>query len=268
MDNYRDRWLLLVVVGADEAGNVERWPDGSIPGTPAVNPDVIDCTISEVSDYALKAPNWQRFYIAGTPAPDTAVTPTFWHNNYLDVLPWLRTIDTDDPREERFGSVIPAPSDRSTYRVEAQFLISVSRVAVENGGNTVFLWELERDGIVVASGQLTNPAQNPLQLPEDFDPAGVDNVYDAARLTDSATGEVRLDSWPGTARREPINYVFRAAAWVDDPAEGTVGVVDPGERDPTPANVLFTVVPGTSVESYIAPHVSEDEQPVKSQENL
>jgi hypothetical protein len=67
--------------------------------------------------------------------------------------------------------------------------------------------------------------------------------------------------------RTARNWVFTAATFIDDPATGTVGAWDGGEPiDTTPASFAFTVVPQTSLESYVRNRESMDRQPIKVQE--
>jgi len=68
------RWVLLVVIGADEAGNVTPWPDALAATGNRI----------EVLEDAVTLRNWYRLYVAGpgeerSKMIDTRIKPSFWH---------------------------------------------------------------------------------------------------------------------------------------------------------------------------------------------
>lgn len=238
LEELSGHWLLLVVAGGDEAGNIELWPCTEL---------FLDQGTQQVTVFGESGRNWQRFYISGTQAPETEVNAFFWHNRILP-SPNRRV----DLREASFGSatIIPFPADPNTHRVEARFRITLSGELADlddDGLHDVkVLWELVKNGNEADRLVSTFP-----------DPEG----------TNSITVLIPFDLGPILGSpRVSVNYLFRATAFLDDPFSGTVGQFDAGESiDPTPANVLFTVVPG-SVGAFVDPKDSPDDQPIKLQE--
>ncbi|MCL4694964.1 MAG: hypothetical protein KJ060_20930, partial [Candidatus Hydrogenedentes bacterium] len=247
-------WVLLVVIGADEAGNVEEWP---LPGSPVDGP--IDlCTATPIPG----ARNWKRFLFTGFDAPETVIDPTFWHdvnaNNNID-------------NEPNFGSsrLIPLPDDIG-IPVRAEFLVSAIRPPGQSAPIRI-QWQLIEDGV------LADQFIDATTTPGSFD-LGVYTANGQVRRITAPVDIATLTGQPGLGdvplRQRPVTYVYRAAAYFDDNLDTTPdptdnnGVFDPsaGEiMDPTPANVYFTVVP-TGVSNYIKAPTDDDSQPIKEQE--
>ena len=239
-------WVLLVVLGCDEAGNVEPWPVVIPDGHPGAglplfdSPDVaVDFTVSagglglRRSEWAVRLPNWQRFRWSGVPKPDTLVKPTYW---YGDANGTLSEADGDVNLGSNPHIVIPPP-DSARPNVEADFLIE----GVYTGANQHLLrivWELLEEGSRVRWGV----SSSALERVEIYDGQPPFTLGDPNR-------------------RQVRHYVFRAAAFID---ENSNGQYDQGERiDPTWANITFVVTP-----FHMDPKVDSDKQPIKSMEDL
>lgn len=123
-DALENRYLLLVVAGADEAGNIESWPMGEL---------AID-TNDNIAVLASSGRNWLRFYY---PAPglelDTSVAATFL--NGASSIGWMSTIGWFPEIEIRF-TVTMSSSTPDGLDPDAKII-----------------WQLEGDGQVIAGGQ-------------------------------------------------------------------------------------------------------------------
>lgn len=239
---YAGAWLMLIVAGADEAGNIEAWPGTT---TPATNDDVLDINAPRQFN-PPSGLNWQRFKIGTSTAPDTVIAAQYWHN--------AQAYDAIVGANERdFGSqsLIPVPQD-PTNRVEARFTITMQTERMGSFTNARILWQLIRDGQEgVAPTVINMTTGNTVQL---VLPLDVPTYFGANyRLEDPA-----LRGAPGVEPR-PVTYVFRAWSLVQDASGATV-------PDPTPATVTFTIVPSTSVETYVRNRESTENQPIKTQE--
>ena len=232
---FENRWILLVAVNTDEAGNVEKWPDDLIL-------DVTENDIREVN--AGSGRNWQRFFIkAQEQQIETELTAFFWHNEFPP------NNDTVDAGERTYGDthVIPLPP-RNTFspndptdpvyseRVEGRFVIDTE---AEGAGAIVVSWGLFEAGSTVALAS---------NLTESVDPVSGQAIVTFPTL--NFTLPIAQDELLGDRdRRRAISYVFRATT------------VAGGVPDSTPANFHFTVVP--SVQGFIENRQSDDEQPIK-----
>ncbi|MFP4173979.1 MAG: IPT/TIG domain-containing protein, partial [Candidatus Hydrogenedentota bacterium] len=249
-----DRWILMKVVGVDEAGNIDPW---------SVDADGLDDELvrlngtDRIQPIADSGTNWQRFRIQEfARGLDTGISAVFWHNE-TDVLadePGAREARLVSTGEAGYGSgpVIPAPPDQDTHRVEGRFRIRMTLPpeAAEEAEYTEVQWDLHRHPPLgaadnpVASGEI--PPDRPggrtatLVLPMDF------------------TEEALVGRLDPIGMPQPINYVLRARTvrWVD--RDGTLEA----SVDTTPSNYTFTVVPG-SVGYYVDWPESPDDQPIK-----
>ncbi|HIJ64955.1 MAG TPA: hypothetical protein HPP77_03310 [Candidatus Hydrogenedentes bacterium] len=241
---YGGKWILLVLIGADEAGNVEPWPAGLI-----LNGD------GSVTVNASSGANWQRFKLLGAGEEvDTTLTATFWHN----ASPYNNTIDTG---EESFGAatIVPFPEDPNV-RVEVKFRIGLLLPEGVNfsdpGVDPRVEWALYENATLLDSAVInTLQTTVTIQLPED-----------------SAAVALLGDDNPDPDQREPVTYVFNAKTIADINTDGT------DEKDATPASYQFVVVPaahagdyGTGdtggVGAFVDPKDSPDSQPVKRVEH-
>lgn len=229
--------VLLVVLGMDEAGNVEPWPEEELDWDQGSN--VIDVL-------GTSGDNWQRFYVSGPePALDTSIVGDFWRDqrNNPQAHP-------DDPEfdgwrqsnETRLGALhlISQHPNTDNFGVAVKFTVRVK------GDANMVEWELVRNGKEGLTETLADSVERP---------AGRDSVdiylpivafdwsFAPAWLDPEAP---RLDS-PG----QITQYVFRAWAVVDST----------GDADLTPANYFFKIVPSTA--RYIAAPDSADDQPIK-----
>ncbi len=236
-------WVIVVLLGADEAGNVERWYE-TVPaeynGQPQANvgadlfdplPASDDIHVIDLRDtvpggalreeWVEKLPNMWRFLWSGIPRPDTVVKPTFYHG------------DEATPFDVDLGSNVHVemPIEPDRY-VHARFQITAT---AEHGPGEVLLvaWDLLREGQSLVGGVIdpNDALENPIEMWPD--PATIALQY-------------KLGDEP--ARRKPVSYVFRAATFVDGSGDTLPnGVYDPGERiDPTWANLSFIVRPRAS----------------------
>ncbi|MBI4557401.1 MAG: hypothetical protein HY706_07455, partial [Candidatus Hydrogenedentes bacterium] len=241
INDFAGKWLLLVVAGGDEAGNMEPWPINDL--ALGAGDQVM------VNAGATSGTNWQRFMVSSTQAPDTVVAPMFWHNNLGapvgDTTPnpdeFIEDIAPTNFGELRFGAakIIPLPPLALNQRVEAQFQIDLLGNFT---GTAQVHWELLRDGSRILEG-ITGPAVGTVSL--------------------TLPGQANFLFGDEPARRVAVNYVFRAWTEVDTDNDSIFEA-----RDPTPANVYFTVVPDTDAGKYINPKNTLDAQPVKTKEEL
>jgi len=263
----RNRWVLIVSQGADEAGNVELWPDALFP-----TDDTIDLSDPAISNFVRSLPNWQRFYLTDREFPDTRVEAVYWHDinndNVIDVDEWHdannnNVIDVDewqdinnnnfvDVGEPTFsGPIVPMP-ENTAVPVKALFRVGVVRVPGMGPEPIHVGWQFVEDGIVVdlePDAHTFSPDSEVIQFV----------AASPAVLPDPPYEIQDPDNFLGDPdRRRPVTYVFRAAAFYD--AGGGLII-----QDLTPSNVYFTVVP-TGVANYIAPPDEADAQPFKEQE--
>ncbi|GMV99095.1 MAG: hypothetical protein AMXMBFR84_02340 [Candidatus Hydrogenedentota bacterium] len=259
-----EHWVLVVVQSADEAGNVEPWPNfdvasgGLRPDPDAAidfsDPDTLNTYLYPeyvgltLSQFAIQAPNWQRFYLTGAAAPDTIVKPTFWHNQISTGNP--EAIDGD---EITFGqsTIIPmVPESQIGQReVEATFeLLPVRPRDMEPSKRIYMVWQLLQNGVVLIPPDFSNPLTPEELLDPDLNPIRL-ALDEGVALGDPA-------------RLLPYTYVFQAAAFVD---ENNNSLFDNQDYvDPSPASVLFVVTP-TDIAGFVRPPES-DEQPIKETE--
>lgn len=245
-----DKWVLVVSIGADEAGNVEPWwkttnfaaqDDDSTIDLSLVNGTFV------LSDQVASWGNWRRFYLSDAKPPDTVAKPLFWHER--NGTPGYQS-DADRSYGQNVLIPLPAKPDADAgARVFAQFEVSTLAPAGSSTANLSIFWEFLADGVLVA---------------QDVAPASTAIFRSPA----AALPVIQVDAPDGFLgdllnRQRPITYVFRATAFVDDDTDGTV---DPGElQDQTPANVYFVVVP-TEVGQFVNPPMDPNAQPFKEQE--
>lgn len=275
-------WVLLVVVAADEAGNVEPIGDEFV-GTNFFNAsdevDLGDPALGNARhNYILTHGNMMRFFVGPNPAPDTAITPVFYH---VDLDP-----SAAKPLSLGSNTLVPLPSPKTDYdEVEGHFQIdAIMEGELPAGGVIKIHWDLIEDGDVpvevVASG-VFNPAVdnspvNPrvpglLVLPDQLllasgDTFGLGDDGNNDGDTQDYLGGNRID------RRKPVSYVLRAWAFVDAPDPDTGAprnnIWDPGELiDNSPAALQFTVTP-TGVSGFVRPPDDPDAQPTRLREEL
>ncbi|MDX9972419.1 MAG: right-handed parallel beta-helix repeat-containing protein [FCB group bacterium] len=224
-------WVLLVTLAADEAGNVEQWPD----------------TINNIDDPILfnagSALNWRRFRVtpSGAGNLDTILTPYFWHDGLVPGgLPPQGEVDAG---ETVFGGqpIIPSPPNIDTACVGGRFTIAVQTTT------------MYRIGIVysLAGGEVASSSVDQL-LP--LNATTLEIIVPTPRLEDI------------TAPRMPQNWVFSAQAYIDVDDNGLYEPNGDDVIDQTPASFAFTVVPQTSLDAYVRNRESMDRQPIKVQE--
>lgn len=231
-------WFLLVVVGADEAGNVETWPTNQLQISPASidggnsSPSRIDF----VAETGEEERNWVRWFRPPVgDIIDTRVTPTFWHED-LQQLPNIGP----DFGEPNFGDaeVIPLPSPQ-TYPdqqvIGARFRIRT----ITDDPDAEIEWTLDEDGDRIDGGTI-----------DANDIAG--NEFILTLPFDTSFSNLNIDAF-GDVNRQPRYYVFRATTVNDD-----------GTRDTTPANVQFVVV--DDVAEFIQSRRTRDVQPIREQD--
>lgn len=237
-------YLMLVVLGADEAGNVEPWLRG-VPywtsggadgaegdplfdapfqpvefrgtGTPAVR----RAWDSPTND---RLPNFVRFSWTGAEVPDTTVSPVFWHGDGATPI---------GAPDERLGSNLRVvlPEEGSGQRVDAEFILGAE---YQDRTNLRVVWELSS----------TLPDERTTSTPLDIAAGNAEqNPVEVFNLGDPN-------------RREAITYTFRAAAYVDSDANGQHTTGEP--IDPTWANVSFVVTPYA-----VDPGLDPLDQPIK-----
>lgn len=236
-------YCMLVVLGTDEAGNVEPWHH-QVPywdaeaGEPLFNDsDVpVDFTDSVLgvrrSTWADDLPNVFRFPWSGKKPPETRVNPNFYY-------------DYNPPSiGEDLGSnlYIPKPEGVS---VDSRF--DVEAVYTDRT-NLRYVWRIYEEGSEAVFASSDDQSEDPLWN---------EPVVVVKNLGDPD-------------RRREITYIFEAAAYVDSNGNRRydgfrttyTGVPLAGERvDPTPASVTFTVTP-----FGVEPKKDPGEQPIMIRE--
>jgi Right handed beta helix region len=228
-----DEYVLLVVAGADESGNVEQWPwtdwfyDLYLDGSEF---------LGRQATAAPAGTNWQRFFIEspGT-ALDTTAQISFAHQHTTN----------SDRFELGSNRIVPVPADGSNFRLQTVFELGISYDGFGPATDIVVEWEfVNAQGGVVLSGTTTSygSTQEVKRIP----------LWPSVGLTLDVDLK-NANSWPTNANRE-VPMVFRA--WAD---------LDSGTAyDTTPVNIPFTLV-WRSVTNYVSPIDDIDEQPVKEQ---
>lgn len=234
----QDTWMLLIVVGRDEAGNYEPFP------TDEVGSGLVEVPGGAIFTSSQSGRNWQRFKLSASSAIDTEATATFWH----DLADNSGTFNGGmDPGETAFGSVrlVPLPPEEAfsetvvTQRVDAKFVVTPT---LPDPAPEI--------SFTIRGGDIVDPII--VVIDENPDSPGVDLVPGApvtVRLLRDILGSVLLGD---RKRKAPITY------------QVTIATVSGGQQDETPVNISFTVVP--NVQEYIQNKTSPDEQPVKSVE--
>lgn len=230
-----DTYLELVVVGADEAGNVEP--------------------LSEAAR--------QRFLISSVANfEDTTVTGFFWHG-IVQQPSGIPTSLTASPIAFENAQIVPLPGKINfdppngvlNQVVQAQFQVTATTEDESlPAGSLLVYWELFENGLRIADGS-SGAGNGLVQIP--------DGSFGAFRSPASLTFFLG-DQF----REKSINYLFRARAFVDVEINGVFnGLFDEGidRSDATPANYPFIVAP--TVEGFIEDKTNPDEQPVKVIEN-
>ncbi|MBN2311742.1 MAG: right-handed parallel beta-helix repeat-containing protein [Candidatus Hydrogenedentes bacterium] len=228
-------WLLLVVAGADEAGNVEPWPWEDLTldfgGTEQV----------ALTGAAASGSNWQRFYLQSPQnAVDTSVNAVFWHDS-----PTYGTLGDGDDVRLGSNTVVPMPADATP----ARYITAAFQVTPTYESTTYPVW---------IKWQLF--AENGAEItaaPPDV-PAGPSGQTVALPF-------VQGGSFPllPSATNKEVSYVFRAFVFIDD--DSIPGYSSDDTADPTPANLQFTLV-YESVGEFLGPRDSKDDQPIKVQQ--
>jgi hypothetical protein len=242
---FPDRAILLVVHGADEAGNVEPW-DLDIEGFPPDDP--LDMNLSLLIDgrtldeYATDQPNWVRFFFSGSAPPDTRVRANYWHDDQGNNTNITRLLDQNSGGPDTsLGNltIVPMPFDVA-QRVVGQFFVSVETPPEYSAGDQILVdWELFCDGEIVDADTIY------LQRADDVFPVILPKFSVADGL-----GDVQN-------RTEDLTYVFRATAKIERDLPDSVSTL----ADPSPASVVFTVVP-FDAETFIAQAIDPDRQPI------
>ena len=227
-----DRWLLIAVAGADEAGNVESFPTPQALANGTVLAQELELdnvgTQNIINFLAPSGRSWQRFFYPGPGSQlETTAIGNYWHDRY----PGNVFIDAD---EISFGSaaIVPMPTNLDTFRVSGRFRVTMS---TSNPDDLVF---------AVAEWRLTGSDGTDLSGSVAGNGASVVEIAIPGPLGD-------FTNTPA----QPVSYVFTARTLVNT-------VVDA-----TPATVTFVVVP-RSVGAFVDPKDSPDDQPVKVQESL
>lgn len=235
----RNRWVLIVSQGADEAGNVELWPNARFP-----TDDTIDLSDPANSNFVRSLPNWQRFYLTDREFPDTRVEALYWHD-----INDNNVIDAGEPTFS--GPIVPMPQN-TAVPVKALFRVGVVRTAGMGPEPIHVGWQFIEDGLVAdaeADAHTFSPDSEVIQFVAASPAVLPDPPYEI-QDPDNFLGDPN--------RRRAVTYVFRAAAFYD--AGGGLII-----QDLTPSNVYFTVVP-TGVSNYVNPPDEADAQPFKEQE--
>jgi hypothetical protein len=250
-------YLMIAVQGIDEAGNVEPWlrevpywDDAGVagaPGDPLFNDplqpvdfrqsDPADPQVERRRQWASELPNIRRFQWTGTEAPETRVSPVFWHGDGSDPV---------GAPDERLGSNLRVvmPEEGSGQTVDAEFIIGAD---FRDRTNLRIIWELYAGNELIDSSQRRNEQDR------------TEYRYPTISPDDAAHNPVEVFDLGDPARRSPITYTFRAAAYVDANEDR---VYSPGDAiDPTWANVSFVVTPYS-----VDPGLDPLDQPIKATE--
>ena len=243
---FEGKWILLVVRSCDEAGNVEPWPL-----------DIVDFGGGNLFVTTASGTNFQKFKFVGQDVQDdldTSISPIFWY----DRAPYVPTYfpagaqpDVNVDSRLVYTTIIPYPETDPNridpfFRLLGQFRITMQTPpgAIQTG----FKWQLEKDGITVIDWTDVGDASN--------------GLVEVRWLSDGFYDYVIFPNRPVPlgefSRQRDGHYVLRAATFVIDSLEERI-------EDTSPANLRFTVVPGT-VASYIESKELEDKQPIKERE--
>ena len=268
-----DFWILVVVQGADEFGNVEPWYRTE-PGTgldlfdpPNSGVDFRESSYpsdpgraTRMQEWAVNLPNWRRFLWPGLAKPETKLSAVFWYGN---VDGTLHVGDTTDwgGEEARLGPnpLVPMPPENTGLKVEAQFRISAKfdQVLDPDSQKLVAWWQFVEDGELIDQGFLDLTSGHEVVLPYDYVTISYDTSGHVPEAVDEDLGDID--------RKRPTKYVFRAAVFVDGSNGFTKNTeYDEGEMiDPTWSNVDFVVTPYAG-----DPKVEPGRQPVITTEEL
>jgi hypothetical protein len=247
----RNRWILIVALAADSAGNLEPWPDPNI--------DMEAPTFSAAFPF-VPQDNWQRFRTGGD-AIDTTIRYRFWHNDIVNYDNQY-ILGSGDGADFGTQTIIPTPPDINTLQVEGRFEFEAT---VDDLTDVKILVYFYRDGQFLDVSTFGYPDNVFAQLsPNDFEVVALPG----SKMEPAA--DLRLEDT--VAPRLPRRYTLQAWAFIDadndnvwdppDPAAGFDGEI----IDQTPASVTFTVVPETSAADFIRNRASTDRQPIKIQE--
>jgi hypothetical protein len=238
IDRLAGVWLVLVVTGADEAGNMELWPtfEAGSGMTGGELPDFYNLNINA-------GRNWQRFMVPGPSEQiETRINAEFWWdsdmNGFADSVPdesffgeskIIPLPPIQDFNLSRFPNPNTGVPDTLLRRVEAEFRIQVVSPSTQKKVEVEFI-------------DVSIPANSTFPTLIDV-PVGRDSVD----VLLAFSGFKKFVGDP--ARKQPRHYIIRA--W---------GVSN-GIRDSTPASYAFTVVP--TIQGYIENKQSADDQPIK-----
>jgi hypothetical protein len=243
-------YVLLVVRGQDEAGNVSPWPPAGLAPDP--DPDNSDGLL--IDPTLVPSLNWTRFFVGTVPGGytgqvDTNLVPAFWHErrDQNAPVPYNRDHDPDpnDPNQDGkyFGgaATVPLPALNSGQLLLARMRLGYTLPPALAGANKEILWEFDAPGL---AGLLW------------FDPSDgqwkpVEPPFEGRVVLNEQEPVVYL-AFPEDFRlKAPLYCVFRA--WVDLPPPISVS-------DPTPATFSFTVTGSTT--ALLEPKDVKDHQPI------
>ncbi|MCX5772668.1 MAG: hypothetical protein NTZ09_20680, partial [Candidatus Hydrogenedentes bacterium] len=227
-----DRWLLMVVAGCDEAGNVTPWDGYQWPGNESQSLLLNgDGTVTLLADKS-SGRNWIRFFI---PGKTTQIDTVLYANLYY--------VDSSGARRNLGPApIVSYPPPNVGLFAEFNARLLVNDPELWSGAHTV--------GLKVSAQQNGVPIFPTPQFAY-LEPSGSDMVAFQLPFPDPASGEL-LPAQLG----DPSNvmtYTVNAAAVAD------IGT-DYQLEDQTPATFSFKVVPG-SVDEYL--RSGGGQQPVK-----
>lgn len=220
----QNQYVLIVSMGADEAGNVEAWPLAQFP-----DPNNIDLT-----DPNIQLPrNFKRFFFSNQPLPDTNVALELWYD--------FNGNDAIDAGEPSFGD---SPIVAFNPALKARFAVSTTYDS-PTGGTVHVDWNIQEDGILntITPGTDLGPfASNadviPIVAPNPPNDIVLEQTQPAGTLG---------------APDRAITYLFSAYAY----DTGNTAL-----QDPTPAIAYFVVVP-EGVSDFVLSPEDQDKQPFK-----
>ncbi len=138
VENYSGRWLMLVVLGIDEAGNLQPWPFAGDP----------DGLVLYDHD---GGPSWVRFYIEPS---ETVVTlglnATFWWDDVLQTHPngqWNLDVGRHLQGETVFPNATVVPMEPDPLNRQLMALFDLDVTGGVDGDSDYVEWELEEAGV-------------------------------------------------------------------------------------------------------------------------
>lgn len=267
--NIAGYWVVLAAAVIDEAGNVS-------PMDPNLGYDALLDTVN--SGALTRGVGWQKFFIDGGITPETEADAFFWFDLFDDFNPALyepnrrNAIGLSETAVAEGAGVVPSPPvayELEYLRLNARFDFTIApRGPVPPNGagqlvRTGVFFELIREGDesnIVSDLVIFQPVGQGRTQGSVVAPVQTTGWFDGNRRLEDIFGPFGRKA---QGQRQPIRYVLRAYGWVDLDNDS---VADPGELDPTPANIPFTVVPESNIGNYIDPKDSPDDQPIKVNE--